>query len=118
MESDGEHSQQATREAPLRCDHAPLPEANEEESTAAQTQCAGGEVVGGRGCVDGTGQCGEGEEGDSGGREGEKSELSPLPGAPMDSDLAHISSILSKLPAPDAATGDGSTAPLETDIDE
>ncbi|CAI8027999.1 hypothetical protein GBAR_LOCUS15961, partial [Geodia barretti] len=70
-----------------------------------------GRVVGGGGCAEGTG----GEEG--GGRE--RSEESPPGGGPTESDVAHISSILSRLPAIDtAAAADGNTSSLESEIDQ
>ena len=70
-----------------------------------------GRVVGGGGCAEGTG----GEE--EGGRE--KNESSPPGGGPTESDVAHISSILSRLPAIDtAAAADGNTTLLESEIDQ
>ena len=82
-----------------------------EITQGASSDGGDGMVVGGGGCAEGTG----GEEG--GGRE--RSEESPPGGGPTESDVAHISSILSRLPAIDtAAAADGNTSSLESEIDQ
>ena len=103
----------------------PLPQ--ESTEGAKVTQCAGsdsgegegGRVVdgggGGGGCEEGTGRCAGGE-----GRGGEgMSESSSAGGGLMDSEVAHISAILAKLPSADTTPADGSSAVLlETEIDQ
>ena len=72
-----------------------------------------GRVMGGGGCPEGTGGCVGGEKGG-----GERNELSPQRDGPSESDIAHISSILSKLPAIDTAAADDSATSVEMEINQ